>query len=147
MVDGCFDESKFKLLLSAKSLKKKKIRADSIKGFSPFRLFLYLQNNQITMSKNSIFFGQPIYGQFIKSLDRDKIVEISRKHGGERYVKSFDGFTHLATMLYAVIMKKNLRYEVLVDCMSQNPKGETEHREQVVVFRKDGINHIARIVT
>ena len=273
------------------------------------------------MSKNSIFFGQPIYGQLIKSLDRDKIVEISRKHGGERYVKSFDGFTHLATMLYAVIMrfdslreietsmavevrklhhvgietvpkrstlsdanarrsekffeevyrdlyetnkgklssdsrrngaegwikqlriidsttislfsnaifkgvgrhpktgkkkggikvhsvihanegvpcdvqftsaatndsfmlapshfnhdeiiamdrayinyakfeeltdrgvvyvtkmKKSLRYEVLVDCMSQNPKGETEHREQVVVFRKDGINHIARIVT
>ena len=36
-------------------------------------------------------------------------------------------------------MKKSLRYEVLVDCMSQNPKGETEHREQVVVFRKDGI--------
>ena len=99
------------------------------------------------MSKNSIFFGQPIYGQLIKSLDRDKIVEISRKYGGERYVKSFDGFTHLATTLYAVIMKKSLRYEVLVDCMSQNPKGETEHREQVVVFRKDGINHIARIVT
>ena len=60
--------------------KRKKIRADSIKGFSPFRLFLYLQNNQITMSKNSIFFGQPIYGQLIKSLDRDKIVEINRKH-------------------------------------------------------------------
>ena len=57
------------------------------------------------MGKNSIFFGQPIYGQLIKSLDRDKIVEISRKHGGERYVKSFDGFTHLATMLYAVIMR------------------------------------------
>jgi len=62
-------------------------------------------------------------------------------------VKSFDGFTILTTTLYAVIMKKNLRYEVLVDRMSQNPKGETEHREQVVVFRKDGINHIARIVT
>jgi hypothetical protein len=54
------------------------------------------------MGKNSIFFGQPIYGQLIKSLDCDKIVEISRKHGGERYVKSFDGFTHLLTMLYAV---------------------------------------------
>ena len=62
-------------------------------------------------------------------------------------MKSFDGFTILTTTLYAVIMKKNLRYEVLVDRMSQNPKGETEHREQVVVFRKDGINHIARIVT
>ena len=50
-------------------------------------------------------------------------------------------------VVYVTKMKKSLRYEVLVDCMSQNPKGETEHREQVVVFRKDGINHIARIVT
>ena len=99
------------------------------------------------MGKNSIFFEQQIYGQLIKSLNRDKIVEINRKHGGEWCVKSFDGFTILATTLYAVIMKKNLRYEALVDCMSQKPKGETEHREQVVVFRKDGINHIARIVT
>ena len=275
----------------------------------------------ITMSKSSNFFGQPIYGQLIKSLDREKIVEISRKHGGEKYVKSFDGYTHLLTMLYAVIqrfdslreietsmtaevrklrhvgietvprrstlsdanarrsekffeevyrdlyaankdilssdsrrngteewikqlriidsttitlfsnaifkgvgrhpktgkkkggikvhsvihanegvpcdvqftsaatndsfmlalshyshndivaldrayinyakfeeltdrgvvyvtkMKKNLSYEILVDCMYQNPQGHMEYREQVVVFRKDGINHIARIIT
>ena len=273
------------------------------------------------MGKNSNFFGQPIYGQLIKSLDREKIVGISRKHGGEKYVKSFDGYTHLLTMLYAVIqrfdslreietsmtaevrklrhvgletvprrstlsdanarrsekffeevyrdlyaankdilssdsrrngteewikqlriidsttitlfsnaifkgvgrhpktgkkkggikvhsvihanegvpcdvqftsaatndsfmlapcyyshndivaldrayinyakfeeltdrgvvyvtkMKKNLSYEVLVDCMHQNPQGLMEYREQVVVFRKDGINHIARIIT
>ena len=273
------------------------------------------------MSKSSNFFGQPIYGQLIKSLNRDKIVEISRKYGGEKYVKSFDGYTHLLTMLYAVIqrfdslreietsmtaevrklhhvginsvprrstlsdanarrsekffeevyrdlyaankdilssdsrrngteewikqlriidsttislfsnaifkgvgrqprtgkkkggikvhsvihanegvpcdvrftsaatndsfmlapshyghneivaldrayinyakfeeltdrgvvyvtkMKKNLSYEVLVDCMHQNPQGLMEYREQVVVFRKDGINHIARIIT
>ena len=273
------------------------------------------------MSKSSNFFGQPIYGQLIKSLNREKIVEISRKHGGEKYVKSFDGYTHLLTMLYAVIqrfdslreietsmtaevrklhhvgidtvprrstlsdanarrsekffedvyralyaankdilssdsrrngteewikqlriidsttitlfsnaifkgvgrhpktgkkkggikvhsvihanegvpcdvqftsaatndsfmlapshythneivaldrpyinyakfeeltdrdvvyvtkMKKNLSYEVLVDCMYQNPQGLTEYREQVVVFRRDGISHIARIIT
>ena len=273
------------------------------------------------MSKSSNFFGQPVYGQLIKSLNRDKIVEISRKYGGEKYVKSFDGYTHLLTMLYAVIqrfdslreietsmtaevrklhhvginrvprrstlsdanarrsekffeevyrdlyaankdilssdsrrngteewikqlriidsttislfsnaifkgvgrhprtgkkkggikvhsvihanegvpcdvrftsaatndsfmlapshyghneivaldrayinyakfeeltdrgvvyvtkMKKNLSYEVLVDCMHQNPQGLMEYREQVVVFRKDGINHIARIIT
>ena len=59
----------------------------------------------ITMSKSSNFFGQPIYGQLIKSLDREKIVEISRKHGGEKYVKSFDGYPHLLTMLYAVIQR------------------------------------------
>ena len=57
------------------------------------------------MGKSTHFFGQPVYGQLIKSLDRDKIVEISRKNGGEKYVKSFNGFTHLLTMLYAVIMR------------------------------------------
>ena len=62
-------------------------------------------NPSITMSKSSNFFGQPIYGQLIKSLDREKIVEMSRRHGGEKYVKSFDGYTHLLTMLYAVIQR------------------------------------------
>ena len=31
--------------------------------------------------------------------------------------------------------------------MDQNSDGLMEHREQVVVFRKDDINHIARIIT
>ena len=57
------------------------------------------------MGKSTHFFGQPVYGQLIKSLDRDKIVEMSRQNGGERYVKSFYGYTHLLTMLYAVIMR------------------------------------------
>ena len=57
------------------------------------------------MGKSTHFFGQPIYGQLIKSLDKEKIIQISRNYGGERYVKSFDGFTHLLTMLYAVIMR------------------------------------------
>ena len=57
------------------------------------------------MSKSTHFFGQSVYGQLTKTLDHDKIVEISRQNGGERYVKSFDGFTHLLTMLYAVIMR------------------------------------------
>ena len=43
-------------------------------------------------------------------------------------------------------MKKNLSYEVLVDCMHQNPQGLMVYREQIVVFRKDGITHIARII-
>lgn len=57
------------------------------------------------MGKSTHFFGQPIYGQLIKLFDKDKILQISRNLGGERYVKSFDGFTHLLTMLYAVIMR------------------------------------------
>ena len=50
-------------------------------------------------------------------------------------------------VVYVTKMKKNLNYEVLVDCMHQNPQGLMEYREQVVVFRKDDINHIARIIT
>ena len=57
------------------------------------------------MGKGTHFFGQPVYGQLIKSLDREKIIELSRKNGGEKYIKSFTGFTHLLTMLYAVIMR------------------------------------------
>ena len=63
------------------------------------------QKSNVTMGKSTHFFGQPVYGQLIKSLDRDKIIEMSLKNGGERYVKSFTGFTHLLTMLYAVIMR------------------------------------------
>ena len=57
------------------------------------------------MGKSTHFFGQPVYGQLIKSLDRDKIAEMSRKMGGEKYVKSFDGYVHLLTMIFAVIMR------------------------------------------
>ena len=57
------------------------------------------------MGKSRRFFGQPVYGQLIKSLVRNKITEMSRKYNGERYVKSFDGYTHLLTMLFAVIMR------------------------------------------
>ena len=57
------------------------------------------------MSKSTHFFGQLVYRQLIKALDHDNIVKLSHQNGGERYVKSFDGFTHLLTMLYAVIMR------------------------------------------
>lgn len=85
------------------------------------------------MGKNSNFFGQPIYGQLIKSLDHDKIVEISRKHGGERYVKSFDGYTHLLTMLYAVIQRFDSLREI-----------ETSMTAEVRKLRHVGIETVPR---
>lgn len=50
-------------------------------------------------------------------------------------------------VVYVTKMKKNLSYEIMVDCIHQNPEGLMEYREQVVVFRKGDINHIARIIT
>ena len=55
------------------------------------------------MNKSSHFIGQPAYGQLINLLDKEKILEISRSNGGERYVKHFDAYQHLVVMLYAVI--------------------------------------------
>ena len=52
---------------------------------------------RIIVGKSTHFFGQPVYGQLIKSLDRAIITEMSRKNGGEKYVKSFDGYTHPCT--------------------------------------------------
>lgn len=67
----------------------------------------------------------------------------------DRAYINYAGFGQLADrgVTYVAKMKKNLNYEVLVDCMHQNPQGVMEYREQVVVFRKDDINHIARITT
>ena len=85
------------------------------------------------MSKSRNFFGQPIYGQLIKSLDREKIVGISRKHGGEKYVKSFDGYTHLLTMLYAVIQRFDSLREI-----------ETSMTAEVRKLRHVGIETVPR---
>ena len=46
------------------------------------------------MGKGTHFFGQPVYGQQKNRLTT-KIVEMSRNHGGERYIKSFDGRQHI----------------------------------------------------
>lgn len=52
-------------------------------------------------------------------LDKDKIIEMSRKHGGERYVKSFDGWHHLLTMLYAVIMRFDSLREIEASMLAE----------------------------
>ena len=50
-------------------------------------------------------------------------------------------------VVYVTKMKKNLTYETLVDCMEMNTDGKMEYREQMVVFRRNDISHIARIIT
>ena len=57
------------------------------------------------MNKGTHFIGQPMYGQLLNLLDKQKILKISREKGGERYVKHFDAWQHLVFMLYAVIKR------------------------------------------
>lgn len=80
---------------------------------------LLLPQNFSNMHKGTHFFGQPVYGQLIKCLNKDKIVEMSRNHGGERYIKSFDGWHHLLTMLYAVILRFDSLREIEASMLAE----------------------------
>lgn len=55
------------------------------------------------MNKGTHFLGQPLYSQVLSLLNKPAVLQYSRQHSGERYVKSFDAWTHLVVMLYAVI--------------------------------------------
>ena len=81
--------------------------------------FVFTTKQKHNMSKSIHFFGQPVYGQLIKSLDKEKIIEMSRKHGGEKYIKSFDGWHHLLTMLFAVIMRFDSLREIEASMLAE----------------------------
>jgi len=74
------------------------------------------------MGKSTHFIGQPLYSQVIKLLDKAKILRISREHGGERYIKRFDGWTHLVVMLYAVIMRFDSLREISTSLQAEARK-------------------------
>ena len=74
------------------------------------------------MNKGTHFIGQPVYGQLINLLDKPKILKISRENGGERYVKRFDAWQHLAIMLYAVIKRYDSLREITGGMMPEAHK-------------------------
>ena len=51
------------------------------------------------MNKGTHFSGQPMYGQLINLLNKEEILKFSREYNGERYVKRFDAYQHMAIML------------------------------------------------
>ena len=48
------------------------------------------------MNKGTYFSGQPMYGQLINLLNKEEILKFSREYNGERYVKRFDAYQHMA---------------------------------------------------
>lgn len=57
------------------------------------------------MGKCTHFLGQPILNQLLNYFNKQKVLQVSRESGGERYVKTFNAWCHLTVMLYAVIMR------------------------------------------
>jgi len=74
------------------------------------------------MGKSNHFSGQPLYCQVLNFLDKSKILQISRANGGERYVKSFNGWSHLVVMLYGVIMRFDSLREITTSMLAEAGK-------------------------
>ena len=74
------------------------------------------------MGKSTHFIGHPLFRQIINFLNKDKVLRLSRKHGGERYVKRFDGWQHLVVMLYAVIMRFDSLREIVIATLAEARK-------------------------
>ncbi len=74
------------------------------------------------MDKGTNFIGLPLLTQLLKFFDKDKILRMSRKCGGERYVKGFDGWHHLVVMLYAVLMRFDSLREITASTLAEARK-------------------------
>ena len=70
------------------------------------------------MGKSTHFFGQPMYNQLLKLLDKSEVLKISRENGGERYTKRFNGWIHLVVMLYAVIKRFDSLREITTSLLA-----------------------------
>ena len=74
------------------------------------------------MGKSTHFSGQPLYCQVIKLLDKSTIFRLSRKYGGEHYIKRFDAWTHLVVMFYTVIMRFDYLREIMASLQTESRK-------------------------
>ena len=69
---------------------------------------------------------------------------MSRKNGGAKYVKNFNGFTHLLTMLYAVIMRFDSLREIEA-AMTAEVRKEREAR--LAAEKQDRYHNILNLVS
>ena len=53
-----------------------------------------------------------MYGLLINMIDKQKVMDFSKNVGGEKYIKSFDAWQHLLTMLFAVIKRLDSLREI-----------------------------------
>jgi hypothetical protein len=77
------------------------------------------------MRKNTHFTGQPIYTQLLSLADKQRIKEISREGGFDRYVKKFDGYSHFVVMLYGILMRHDSLREIVIGMLSE--AGKLQH--------------------
>lgn len=64
------------------------------------------------MIKGKVFTGQPIFSQVLQLIPKSVISRLSKAHGANRYVKTFDSYHHLVSMLFCVFQRCSSLREV-----------------------------------
>ena len=74
------------------------------------------------MSKDTSFIGQPIFLQVIKLLSREDIRSIELSKSTNRYIKKFNGYNHLVTLLFSIFANCDSLREVVIGMLSLSNK-------------------------
>ncbi len=74
------------------------------------------------MNKDTTFIGQPIFLQLIKFIPRNIIRKKEHEHSTNRYIKKFDGYNHLVTLLFSILSRCDSLREVSSGMLSQANK-------------------------
>ena len=74
------------------------------------------------MSKSIYFNGQPIFSHLLSLLSRDKIEQIAAEGDYDRYTKKFDAYTHLVTLLFAVLKGHDSLREIVIGLLGETHK-------------------------
>ena len=99
--------------------------------------------------------GLPCDVQFTSAATNDSFM-LAPRHYSRRQIIAMDRayinyakFEELSErdVVYVTKLKKSLVYETKMDVMNQNELGQMQYREQIVMFRKGELSHIARIIT
>jgi hypothetical protein len=74
------------------------------------------------MSKSTFFTGQPIFSQILSFIPRNKVQKIALELNSERYCKKFTTYSHLVTLLYAVLNRCDSLREVTTGLLATEQK-------------------------
>ena len=74
------------------------------------------------MSKSTYFNGQPIFSALLSLLSRDKIEQIATQGNYDRYTKKLDAYTHLVTLLFAVLKGYDSLREIIIGLLGETHK-------------------------
>jgi hypothetical protein len=81
-----------------------------------------LRHKKQTMHKNTLSTGQPVFSQILKLIPQHILSELTEKHKTDRYCKTFKGYDHVVTMLYAAFHRCNSLPEVITGMQANGPR-------------------------